>query len=271
MHITSPSCENRNIPLQSCTSETPHAIPLSFKSPPPLHQLKVLSWMVHRESSTATFKGKDKDAKSQEGLGGILVDASNADKMSAILALAATSYCDNVVAPLFPSDRRRTFTRATLIVAPAAAVVRWRQQFEGDIKSGRMIMHVVENQADLVARTIQEVVEADLVVVNCDILDSEHRRSQSVSKSPNLLPKRSHHRLSGCGMGPRQTVIQYHDNRVPLDRNNTSSTWFVRPLNTILDSRQHSRQVQEGTLESAGDSKLIQTSTRSQPKYTEHG
>lgn len=234
--------------------------------------------MVNKESSTALFNGKDKDAKSQEGLGGILVDASNTDKMSVILALAATSSCNNsvVAPPLFPSNRSRTFTRATLIVVPAAAVVRWKQRFEDDIKLRRMIMHVVENQADLFARTIQEIIEADLVVVNRDILDfeSEHRvssRPQSVSKSPCLRPRRNHHDLKGHSMGPRQAVIQCHDNRVRRGRDNISSTYLVRPLNTILDLRQHSRQVQEATLKSTGDSKLSQTSARSRPKYAAHG
>lgn len=208
--------------------ETPHACPLSFNSWPRTNERKALTWMVQREeASIRTQKdGKSNSSREPKETGGILVDNLANSKISAVLGLVAlSSYQHNIGACIpFASTNGLTSTRATLIVVPPGRAICWRQQFDKDIKPNRLIMLLMEDGESVVSHKSHSIADADIVLVESDILDLDSVRnvsksrpsSRPVRKLPNPTQSRHGNIVPITSFdGPDKAAVEHLDGLVP--------------------------------------------------------
>ncbi|KAL8691849.1 MAG: hypothetical protein Q9218_003010 [Villophora microphyllina] len=109
-------------------------------------------------------------SKSQVQLGGILAHEVGFGKTAIILALFDATRSST----LFPTPRKgKISTRATLLLAPITLTHQWRSEFYRFLSGKGYTALVIQDVRTLGRTTVREIQEADFVIVNSKILESE--------------------------------------------------------------------------------------------------
>lgn len=174
--------------LKSNRPDAAHKGPPGFRIPLRPEQLRSLTWMVAQERvDVAEFEEEEiveaiieplgwrTEAKATRKVrvrGGVLADEVGYGKTAITLGLISCSLDKEWKAPKSSVTRGLIPTQATLIIVPAHLVKQWESEVSKFTKKNRMTVVAVYTAMQLKKRTVEEFLEADIVIVPSNLFSS---------------------------------------------------------------------------------------------------
>ncbi|KAJ1308686.1 hypothetical protein OPQ81_004377 [Rhizoctonia solani] len=174
--------------MKSNRRDIENAQPKKFKIPLRREQLRSLHWMLAQESDDAPAFVEEEIAEAQleplgwrvEGKaerrvqvrGGVLADEVGYGKTAITLGLIACTLEKKLTIPDDTLLEGRILTNATLIVVPPHLVLQWPSEVK-KFTAKEFKVVVVKDQKDINNNTIQDIVDADIVIAASGTFKSE--------------------------------------------------------------------------------------------------
>lgn len=177
--------------LSSNKLDNEHEQPPNFKVDLRVEQLRSLTWMLSREDVDAEpfieeevveaileplgWRAEGRAQRSIHVRGGVLADQVGYGKTAITLALidcTAKKIAAELADPNLPEIHGKIRTKATLCIVPPHLTRQWASEKEKFIGTKRYKIQVISTAANLNSVTIEDIQEADLVIVASNLFKS---------------------------------------------------------------------------------------------------
>ncbi|KAG9044522.1 hypothetical protein FS837_008029 [Tulasnella sp. UAMH 9824] len=174
--------------LKSNRRDPAHKGPPGFRIPLRPEQLRSLTWMVAQERADVDefeeeevveaiveplgWRAEAKATRKVRVRGGVLADEVGYGKTAITLGLISCSLDKEWKVPKSSVTRGLIPTQATLIIVPAHLVKQWESEVSKFTKKNRMTVVAVYTAMQLKKRTVEEFLEADIVIVPSNLFSS---------------------------------------------------------------------------------------------------
>lgn len=174
--------------LKSNRRDSAHKGPPSFRIPLRPEQLRSLTWMVAQERVDVPefeeeeileaiieplgWRAETKATRKVRVRGGVLADEVGYGKTAITLGLISCSLDKEWKEPKRSVTRGLIPTQATLVIVPAHLVKQWESEVSKFTKKNKMTVVAVYTAMQLKKRTIEEFLEADIVIVPSNLFSS---------------------------------------------------------------------------------------------------